>query len=175
MQASLVNLFKQLISENFLLFVDVKNFLQNTCPTDCLENSESFKRLYKGNVEGKRGYVWIDCPNWKHAFEMIYKHDCFIYKIRISSFDETKKEENLNIVCDIANTNKFTAFIEHNFVVFPIDARHFDESTRNEFTSFSAAHPVECSLCEKTAKNERGLKRHYKLHHSSKLRVQEEI
>ena len=111
MQASLENLFKQLISENFLVFVDVNNFLQNTYSEDCFESRENFMRLYRrdGDVESKRGYVWIkDCPNLNTAFQAIYKHDCFVYKIRMTSFDETKQEEHLNKVCETATARGFT-------------------------------------------------------------------
>lgn len=177
MQASLLNLYKQLISENFLLFVNVHNFLQNTCTVDILQNRETFLRLYKSDVSGKRGYVWIDCDDIKIAFEMIHKHDCFIYKIRVQSFDEDQNSENLESVCAAARFAGFTAFVEHNFVVFPVDRRHLNDSTAAEFEGFADKQPVVCCVCEKTVKNERGLKRHIKLYHSSQpaVRVLEEV
>lgn len=171
MQASLENLFKQLISENFLVFVDVNNFLQNTYSEDCFESRENFMRLYRrdGNVESKRGYVWIkDCPNVNTAFQAIYKHDCFVYKIRMTSFDETKQEEHLNKVCETATARGFTAFVEQNFIVFPIDSRNLNEATSREYAAFCSLQPVDCSLCEKTFKNEKSLERHCKLVHSSR-------
>jgi hypothetical protein len=175
MQASLVNLYKKLISKNFLVFVDVQNFLQNTCSLEYLEDRDRFFRFYRGDVAGKRGYVWIDCESFERAFEMIDRHACFLYKIRLESFaDDDAIEENLKTICEAASDSGLVAFVEENFVVFPIDSRHLNEETALAFASYSARQPVACFLCEKTAKNQRGIVRHYNLYHSSKLRVEKQ-
>lgn len=177
MQDSLVNLFKRLISNNFLIFVDVNNFLQNTCSLDILENREMFLRLYKSDITGKRGYVWIDCQHFKTAFEMLHKHDCFIYKIKMQSFNENCYSENCVAVLNAALKTGFTAFSEDNVTVFPINSGHLNDTTKLEYLEFCKKQPVICDVCGKAVKNERGLKRHINLYHAllSKVKEPEEI
>jgi len=175
MQASLVNLFKQLISKNFLVFVDFENFIQNTCPLEYLEDRQQFFRFYRGDVSGKRGYVWVECDHFGSVFKMLDEFACFVYKLRLESFDECDATENLQIMCDAAVAGGLTAFVEETFVVFPIDSRHLNEATAIAYADYSARQPVGCCLCTKTVKNQRGLARHYRLYHSSKLRVENQI
>jgi len=165
MEAALHNLYLKLISENFLTFVDVSNFLQNTCPLSILEKKEEFLKLYRGDVSNKRGYIWVDCDHFKNVFEMIYKHSCFIYKVKIQSFINDNSEGNLDLVLKIAKDVGFVAFAEDNFVVFPIQQKHLNESNKILFLEFAAQQPLKCHECEKIVKNERGLKRHHKLYH----------
>jgi hypothetical protein len=176
MEAALHNMYGNLISENFLTFIDVSNFLQNTCPCNVLEKKEDFLQSYRGEISNKRGYVWLDCPHFKNAFEMVFKHGCFIYKLKVQSFFEADNLTNLSLVCKTAKESGFVAFIEENFVVFPVEQRHFNETTKQLFLEFSALQPIRCHECEKVVKNERGLKRHHKLYHSlQRVKVDKQI
>ena len=176
METRLVNLFSELVINNFLTFIDVQTFLQNTCQPSILENLEVFFQVYKGNPKGKRGYVWVDCANVRDAFESVFSRGFFMYKLKMKSFDADCEEENLLLLHKIVKNAGFTSFMETGFVVFFVDQNHFNVYTASQFKEFCEKYPLKCYLCCKIVKNERALKRHFKVYHSvQRVKVEAEI